>query len=157
MRFAEISLISLVTLGGLTLPSLAKDPIHPYKADRFSYQFAAPQRPNVPDLCAYPNMENPHDDRQIYIAPKPSEFISERGGFHQSSTVPRDLYETLTPPERYDIDKDCAHIFEMPKYKLKIEANPYVWVNDPERGRILKLKEFEVKREQPKKMLAPLF
>ena len=79
------------------------------------------------------------------------------GGFHQSATVPRDLYETLTPPERYDIDKDCAHIFEMPKYKLKIEANPYVWVNDPERGRILKLKEFEVKREQPKKMLAPLF
>lgn len=72
MRIAAINLISLVTLGGLTLPSLAKDPIHPDKAYRFSYQFAAPQRPNVPDLCTYPEMKNPHDDRQTYIAPKPS-------------------------------------------------------------------------------------
>ena len=72
MRIATTSLIGLISLGGLTCPSLAKDPMRPNNAYRFSYQFAAPQRPNVPDLCAYPNMENPHDDRQTYIAAKPS-------------------------------------------------------------------------------------
>ena len=72
MRVKCICWIILASWTGLTFAARAKAPIAPDQTYRLPYPYAVPRRPDIPKLCTYPILENPHENRKTYIAPKPN-------------------------------------------------------------------------------------